>query len=240
MMAIGPFWRGFILGCLMIGFPSGVHPIPEDTVTASLYGTGTLRCTFPFINGLTDLTMIWEKEEEPQKIIVYKLLNGKDDLKEQDPQYRGRVALLTDVSKGNLDLTLRDVTYEDQGTFHCRAANTKGHGEKKVTFTIDSLQASDPTVTLVTIDGKRRMKCRGSGVYRVPQVQWITARGQDLSHHGVMNVTEPGDGRKLVESVLDYDVGEDVQVLCHIIEGKLKRSARAVISDGTHSVKVEL
>ncbi|XP_075707143.1 T-lymphocyte activation antigen CD80-like isoform X2 [Rhinoderma darwinii] len=227
-----------LLLCSLTGLSSGSFHISEENVMASLYGTVHLPCTFNFAQSLTDLALIWTKDNE-RDLILYKLLNGKESLQGQDPRYKDRVELSTEFPQGHLNLTLKNVTYEDEGTYYCRASNHKGHGDKKVTLSIDRLDADDPTVTRVTIDGNRRMKCMGSGVYRLPEVQWITTRERDLSSYGKLNVTEQSNGRKLVESVLDYDVEANVQVLCHIKEGKLKRSVRAVISDGTHSVIVD-
>ncbi|XP_044143426.1 butyrophilin subfamily 1 member A1-like [Bufo gargarizans] len=198
-----------------------------------------LPCRFSFAEALTGLSVIWNKTKNDRKLILYKIMNSEEKPEEQDPQYRGRVELSTEFPQGNLHLILRNVTYEDEGTYYCRAANTKGHGDRKVTLSIDTLNADEPTVTLVTIGEKRRMKCRSSGVYHVPQVQWITAQGEDLSSYGRLRITEQSNGWRLVESVLDYDVERNKQVLCHIQEGRLRRSTRAVISDGTHPVSVD-
>lgn len=216
--------------CLVIVLSTDVLSMPGKSV--NLYGTVRLSCEFKFVKDATDLTVIWEKE----KLIVYKL---REKVREQDPRYRGRVELSEEFRNGNLDLTLRNVTYEDEGTYYCRAANKKGHGDKMVTLSIDDLDADLPTATLVTIDDMQRWKCRGSGVYHNPHVQWITKGGKDLSSYGRLNVTDQSNGQRLVESVLDYDVGEDAQVLCHINEGRLRRSARAVKSDGTNLISFD-
>lgn len=217
----------------VIVLSSDVLSTPEEKVTANLYGTVTLPCKFSFVNDLTDLrdlTVIWKMKN----LIVYKLEREKE--KEQDPRYTHRVRLSSGLKQGNLDLILKNVTHDDEGTYYCQAANNKGHVDKMVTLSIDNLDANLPTATLVTIDGKQRWKCRSSGVYHNPQVQWITKEGEDLSSYGGLNVTEESNGRKLVESVLDHDVEENAQILCHIKEGKLRRSARAVKSDGVHPI----
>ncbi|XP_073407126.1 butyrophilin subfamily 1 member A1-like [Dendrobates tinctorius] len=216
---------------------SGVIPLSQKTVSTYLYGTVTLPCHASFVDGVAGLTMIWMKKENRENLILYKLLSGKENLEEQDPRYGGRVELSTAVSQGNLDLTLRNVSYEDEGSYFCRAANAKGHGDKMVTLSVGDLDAKSPTITLVT--EKRQLKCLSTGVYYAPQIQWITAFGVDLSIHGSFNVTDQGDGRKKVESVLEHDIKAEEQVLCHIHEGRLKRSTRGVISDGMHSVTVQ-
>ncbi|XP_066454638.1 butyrophilin subfamily 1 member A1-like [Eleutherodactylus coqui] len=232
-------WSLLLLQSWTLALASGVLPIYEKSLSTSLYSTVTLPCTFSFVEALSDLTMIWVKVKNEREVIIYKLLYGEESPEEQDHRYKGRVKLSKEFSQGHLHLTMKNVMYEDEGTYYCRAANRKGHGDKKMTLSIDKLNAVEPKVTLVTVGGKRCMKCLGSGVYGDPEVQWITAQGEDLSSYGKPNITEQADGCKLVESTLHYDVKKNVQVLCHIKEGRLKRSARAVISDGTSSVIVE-
>ncbi|XP_069616540.1 butyrophilin subfamily 2 member A2-like isoform X1 [Ranitomeya imitator] len=216
---------------------SGVIPLSQKAVSPSLYGTVTLPCHASFVDDVAGLTMIWMKKENKDYLILYKRLKGKENLEEQDPRYAGRIELSMEWSRGNLDLTLRNVSYEDEGSYFCRAANAKGHGDKMVTLSIGDLDATYPTITLVT--EKRQLKCQSTGVYYAPQIQWITPYGKDLSQYGSFNVTDLGDGRKKVESVLEHDIKAEEQVLCHIREGRLKRSTRGIISDGIHSVTVQ-
>ncbi|XP_069802322.1 T-lymphocyte activation antigen CD80-like [Dendropsophus ebraccatus] len=228
-----------LLLSLILGFSSGGPPISEDRVTSSLYHNVLLPCNFPFVDSLTGLTVIWKKVENQRDLIVYKVQNGEVKLEDQDPRYRGRAELAKGVSHGNLHLILRHVTYEDEGTYECRVANRRRNGNKRVTLATDRLHAGDPTVTRVTTDGKRHMKCVGTGHYHEPHVQWITAGGEDLSLYGRLNVIKQDGDWKLVESVLDYDLEPNVQVLCHIEEGRLRRSTRGIISDGKHPVVVD-
>ncbi|KAM4011809.1 putative butyrophilin subfamily 2 member A3 isoform 1-T2 [Anomaloglossus baeobatrachus] len=216
---------------------SGVIPLSQHDMSSFLYGSVTLPCQASFVNTVTGLTMIWVKNEDKKNPLLYRLLSGKENLEEQDPRYQGRVGISSRWSQGNLDLTLKNVSYEDEGTYVCRAANSRGHGDKMVTLSIGDLDANSPTITLLT--EKRQLKCLTTGVYHVPQIQWITPFGEDLSKYGSLNVAHLGDGRKKVESVLEYDIKENEQVLCHVQEGRLKRSARGVITDGTHSVRVD-
>ncbi|CAN2387703.1 hypothetical protein PRIEUP_LOCUS12022, partial [Pristimantis euphronides] len=130
------------------------------------HDTVTLTCTFPFVKSWADLAVVWVKEEMEIEVIIYKLLNGKECVGEQDPRYKGRVELSKKFPQGNLDLIMRNATYEDQGTYHCRAANHNQYGSKNVTLSIDKLNADEPTVTLVTIDEKWFMNCSGTGVYQ--------------------------------------------------------------------------
>ncbi|CAI9602947.1 unnamed protein product, partial [Staurois parvus] len=200
-------------------------------VVASLYGTVILRCSFPFIRGLEGLVVVWEKTGPDKRgFIAHKYKDGRDNVKDQDLRYTGRTALSEDVSKGTLDLTLREVTFSDEGTYYCRAANKRRHGDQKVELTIGNLNAADSTVTVIHIDGKKRLKCMDIGVFRNPWVKWYDEQKTDLSQHGTRNVTDISNGRKKVESVLNMDVETNKHYFCVVKEGRLKRTARAVIS----------
>ncbi|XP_075053591.1 V-set domain containing T-cell activation inhibitor 1-like [Mixophyes fleayi] len=206
-----------------------------EAVTTHLYGTVQLPCSFPFVQD--GVSVLWEKiEDDGRKLVVHKYIEGRDSVEEQDSQYRGRTELSKEFSMRRLDLKLSDVTFSDEGTYYCRAAHEKGHGDTMVKLSIDRLDAGDPTVTLLHIDGKRRMKCIGIGVYRDPLVKWTNRKNEDLSSYGTSSITTLSDGRQVVESVLNYDADIDEHYLCHITEGKVRRSARAVISDGEKTV----
>lgn len=209
------------------------HLTDQAEVVASLYANVTLRCSFPFIRGQEGLTVVWEKNyQDGRRLIAHKFTEGRDNLKEQDISYTERTKLSEDFSHGRVDLTLQEVTFNDEGTYYCRAANRKGHGDKKVDLTIDNLDAEESTCTSIHIDGKKCLKCIDIGVFRNPWVRWYDEQGTDLSEHGTRKITDIGNGRKMVASVLNLDVEANKPYFCLVKEGRLKRTARAVISDG--------
>ncbi|XP_018429036.1 PREDICTED: butyrophilin-like protein 8 [Nanorana parkeri] len=159
-------------------------------------------------------------------------MKGQDQLEDQDIKYKERTQLSKDFSEGTVELTLRGVTFSDEGPYYCRAVNDRGHGDQKVQLTINELNAEEPMVTVAHIDGKKRLKCIETGAFRVPEVRWYDREGKDLSAHVTHNITVLGDGRMRVESVLDLDVETNAHYFCQVKEGRLKRTARAVISDG--------
>ncbi|XP_063804803.1 V-set domain containing T-cell activation inhibitor 1-like [Pseudophryne corroboree] len=216
--------------CLQVGYLYG-----DLAVTTHFYDTVTLPCSFPFV--YDGVSVLWERiGEDGRKLLVHKFTEDQDHLVEQDPQYRGRTQLSKEFSKRRLDLTLRDVTFSDEGTYYCRAASEKGHGDLMVTLTIDRLNADDPKVSLLHIDGIRLLKCVTTGVFRDPKVKWTNRNNEDLSSYATNNITALASGKQTVESILRYDVETNVHYFCQITEGRLKRSARAVISDGHSAV----
>ncbi|XP_077335675.1 V-set domain containing T-cell activation inhibitor 1-like [Lithobates pipiens] len=210
-----------------------VTSLDKTEVVACLYGTVTLRCTFPFIRGREGLSVVWEKtDQDGRRLIAHKFTEGQDNLKDQDLSYTERTELSGDFSQGKVDLTLREVTFNDEGTYYCRAANKKGHGDKKVDLTIDKLNAAESTVTIIHDHGKQRLKCIDIGVFRNPWVKWYDEQLKDLSEYGTRKISDVSNGQKMVESVLNLDVETNKHYFCQVKEGRLKRTARAVISDG--------
>ncbi|XP_053561101.1 butyrophilin-like protein 1 [Bombina bombina] len=206
-------------------------------VTTYLYGTTVLPCDFPFITGPQSLYVTWVKKEalNEKGPIAYVFQDGEHKSELQDPVYRGRTEMIWDLYRGQLNLMLSNVTFSDEGTYYCQAANLRDRGDIAVRLSVGGLSTSDPRVTAVTVGDKRRLKCFTTGSFRDPQIEWKELQNgdiRDLSSYGHLNVTHLSDGQQLLESVLDYNVQTNVHYWCHIKEGKLKRSTRAVISDG--------
>ncbi|XP_040195166.1 uncharacterized protein LOC120928120 [Rana temporaria] len=233
----------FILQMHLMMYINSLHVeyLDKTGVVASLHGTVTLPCWFPFIHGREGLSVVWEKIDQDRRgLITHRFINDQNNFTEQDILYTGRTELSKEFSQGKVDLTLREVTFPDEGTYYCRAANRRDHGDKIVELTIDKLNAEDPKVTAIHIDGKKRLKCINIGVFRNPWIKWYDEESTDLSDYGTRNITHIGNGRRMVESVLDTDVEKNKPYFCQVKEGRLKRTARAVLSDGEPVIVTEI
>ncbi|NP_001088593.1 uncharacterized protein LOC495478 precursor [Xenopus laevis] len=227
------FYQFYFLWIVLVASQGG-H---VESVDNYLYGTVELPCEFPFVTGPQDLVMTWLKVvQDSENVVVHSYRDGQDITEHQDSRYKGR----TRRSRGKLNLILTNVTFDDEGTYICQAANQKSRGSKEVRLSITSINAEDPTVSMVYTDGGDQLKCWSSGNYRNPQVEWHDREKKDLSGYGKLNITDIGNGRKMVESVLEYNIEPQQHYFCHVKEGRLKRSARAVVSDETVSVNDEL
>ncbi|XP_040190144.1 myelin-oligodendrocyte glycoprotein-like [Rana temporaria] len=218
-----------------------VGHLDKTGVVASLHDNVTLPCWFSFIQGSEGLKVVWEKNDKDGRgSIAHMFMNNQDNLTEQDIRYTERTELSGDFAQGTVNLTLREVTFNDEGTYFCRAANRKDHGDKKVELTINKLNAEESTVTIIHIDGKKRLKCIDIGVFRDPWIKWYDEESTDLSDYGTRNITDIGNGRKMVTSVLNLDVERNKPYFCVVKEGRLKRTARAVLSDGKPVIVTEI
>ncbi|KAM5126912.1 uncharacterized protein ACMZJ9_021025, partial [Mantella aurantiaca] len=111
----------------------------EVIVESLVYSSALLPCWFPFIQGEENLLVIWEKvEKDGTSVQVYKFVDGRSDLSNQDSEFRGRTDLSGDLSQGNLELTLTGVSLNDGGVYHCRAANNINHGDKMVVLSVSA------------------------------------------------------------------------------------------------------
>ncbi|KAM5125048.1 lymphocyte function-associated antigen 3-like, partial [Mantella aurantiaca] len=111
----------------------------EVIVESLVYSSALLPCWFPFIQGEENLLVIWEKvEKDGTSVQVYKFVDGRSDLSNQDSQFRGRTDLSGDLSQGNLELTLTGVSLNDGGVYHCRAANNLNHGDKMAVLSVSA------------------------------------------------------------------------------------------------------
>lgn len=73
------------------------------------------------------VSVTWEKMGT--RGFVYRYLYGGPYLKDQNPQFEGRVQLFPQVfAEGNASLLLRNVRAEDEGIYTCTIDSSKGGG----------------------------------------------------------------------------------------------------------------
>lgn len=106
------------LGILFVLFDPAV-PL-EVSMTGFEGGDIVLPCTHSGPNvSVTllekDMTFTWRFKEVKN---VYNHINGKDDLLNQDPQFKNRTTLI-DPQKGDFSLKLTHLTEKDSGTYKC-------------------------------------------------------------------------------------------------------------------------
>ncbi|XP_063297883.1 butyrophilin-like protein 8 [Pelobates fuscus] len=210
-------------------------------VNTHLYGSVTLPCTFHFVSGPEDLfvSCAHRSSSNGNAKVVHSYKYGQDNLKDQDIQFRGRTEMSPDLARGTLKLTLNDVGFADEGFYTCAAANKKGSGNMLFRISIDRLHAEDPLVVTLVSNGKTQLRCSSTGLFKEPRVEWQDGNGEDLTKNAKLTKkNELPDGNLLVESVLDIDVQPNVHYFCRVKEGRLNRSARAVLSDGKETVKI--
>ncbi|XP_053158854.1 programmed cell death 1 ligand 1 isoform X2 [Hemicordylus capensis] len=143
------------------------------------YGNNvTMECRFP-VEGqlkLEQLSIIWEKKEEPSKK-VYKLHKGKEDLKTQHSIFRNRVALFKDkLSLGHVVLQVTKVTFTDAGIYLC-IVDYEGADYKDLLLDVivPYRNIRSTIIPIHAIDGPKEweLTCQSEG-YPVAEVFWNT------------------------------------------------------------------
>nr|XP_033797205.1 butyrophilin-like protein 2 [Geotrypetes seraphini] len=215
----------FLLSLLGIG--------GSEEVKARLHTNVVLPCQFPFVQGPENVFISWEKEDKEDIIAVHSFHDNTDHPEEQAAQYRGRTRLIKEFSRGVISLELTEVTSSDAGMYFCKAANLNTRGDKRILLTVDELEADDPKVTVEQRNGKKVLKCVSTGHYKNPHVEWHDREKNNLTGNAETNISEKqSDGTRTVESVLNLDITQNQHYFCHIHEEHLKRSIRAIPSDG--------
>ncbi|KAK0146152.1 HERV-H LTR-associating protein 2 [Merluccius polli] len=124
-------------------------------------GSCLLPCRFqPNSNTL----LHWVKKNG-EDVNVHSYYYNQDQLKYQDPLYKGRTSLFPDqISGGNASLRLARVDLQDQGTYLCYA---RGNPDHYVTLTVRA-----PVGTLYIMLVNHTVTCKSGGIYPRPELTW--------------------------------------------------------------------
>ncbi|XP_064798133.1 programmed cell death 1 ligand 2-like isoform X2 [Oncorhynchus masou masou] len=122
---------------------------------AEFRGVVTMGCRFQPGGQGPDLSVIWHRIWPPPVVEVYRLENRQEDLTSQNPQYRGRVRLVTEeMTNGWAKLEVSMLRINDSGTYQC-LVEMAGADYKQTTLTV---KASYKTIV------KSMKRCRGEEV----------------------------------------------------------------------------
>ncbi|XP_029484303.1 programmed cell death 1 ligand 2-like isoform X3 [Oncorhynchus nerka] len=103
---------------------------------AEFRGVVTMGCRFQPGGQGPDLSVIWHRIWPPPVVEVYRLENRQEDLTSQNPQYRGRVRLVTEeITNGWAKLELSMLRINDSGTYQC-LVEMAGADYKQTTLTV--------------------------------------------------------------------------------------------------------
>uniref|UniRef100_A0A667YKR6 Ig-like domain-containing protein n=1 Tax=Myripristis murdjan TaxID=586833 RepID=A0A667YKR6_9TELE len=95
---------------------------PQRFYEAEFEGDVVMGCRFQPVpaNLHDDLTVTWQRVTSTSSMEVYRMENGMEKLGSQDPQYRGRVRLLTDELKdGWAKLQVSRLRISDTASYQC-------------------------------------------------------------------------------------------------------------------------
>ncbi|XP_019353921.1 butyrophilin subfamily 1 member A1 [Alligator mississippiensis] len=106
---------------------------------------------------------------------------GKDQDREQMPEYNGRTQLLKDgIGDGNVTLRILSIRTSDEGQYHCFVENGTYYEEGILELKVAAI-GSEPLISVEDYqDGGIWVACQGSGWYPEPEMAWKNPGGQHL------------------------------------------------------------
>ncbi|XP_035632651.1 programmed cell death 1 ligand 1-like isoform X2 [Oncorhynchus keta] len=103
---------------------------------AEFRGVVTMGCRFQPGGQGPDLSVIWHRIWPPPVVEVYRLENRQEDLTSQNPQYRGRVRLVTEeITNGWAKIEVSMLRINDSGIYQC-LVEMAGADYKQTTLTV--------------------------------------------------------------------------------------------------------
>ncbi|KAK0132664.1 HERV-H LTR-associating protein 2 [Merluccius polli] len=134
---------------------------PSTQVDCVFGGSCVLPCRFQ-----SDIIVLhWAQRNGKDVVHVHSYYYDQDQLKYQDPLYKGRTSLFPDqISGGNASLCLARVDLQDQGTYMCY---TRGNPDHFVTLTV---RAPVGTVDIMLVNDI--ITCKSGGIYPRPELTW--------------------------------------------------------------------
>ncbi|NXP56351.1 PD1L1 protein, partial [Heliornis fulica] len=154
---------------------------PQLLYTVEHGNNVTMECTFP-VNGelkFTDLSISWEKKDELKKQ-VYVLLKGKEDVKSQHSDFKGRIKLLKEnLNFGQSLLQITDVKLRDAGFYRC-LIGYGGADYKTITLKVKAPYRTITKGIMSTGDNEWKLTCQSDG-YPQAAVIWQNGEFEDVT-----------------------------------------------------------
>ncbi|XP_041087850.1 uncharacterized protein LOC121302095 [Polyodon spathula] len=150
------------------------------------------------------LEVKWFRSSLASPVHFYKDLS--DQTATQDSDYRGRTSLFeSELAKGNLSLSLRNLRPSDSGIYSCFASNGTWSAEAKMELVIRAL-GTQPSVSMDSIQGEQtRLVCRSEGWSPEPEVIWRDRDGNDVTSLSSTTVERNKQGYLRIRSYINVE-----------------------------------
>ncbi|KAK6474717.1 butyrophilin subfamily 1 member A1-like [Huso huso] len=151
----------------------------DSPVKGTHFGEVSLPCSLSPISDATPLSISWLKK--PSDSLVYSYHPGSSTA---GPSFEGGRANidLSKLTRGDLTLTLLNLTFADEGTYLCQTTDSKGEKvEKTVELKVGNI-GQRPSILLSSLPTALSisLSCQSPGWAPAPQVSWIGGDGSLL------------------------------------------------------------
>ncbi|XP_077335699.1 V-set domain-containing T-cell activation inhibitor 1 [Lithobates pipiens] len=162
-----------IIGLSVAG-NSSTNAVMTSNAVGQINNNVILGCTFtPDTKQSSDV--LWEKVGLTGT--VYKYVNGKISLTDQNNAFKGRTSLFpTQLTTGNGSLLLSNVQLSDIGTYKCTITNSQGTGSNTLYLNVGAFTPITVTNTTPTT-----IRCDSPSWYPQPSVTWWNSTRGDLA-----------------------------------------------------------
>nr|XP_015194692.1 PREDICTED: butyrophilin-like protein 2 isoform X3 [Lepisosteus oculatus] len=149
---------------------------PAAPVVVSPGEDAVLPCYLSPRESVEDLEIRWFREISRPPVCLYQYRKYNSD--RQDPAYRGRVELFSnELSRGNVSLTLRNITRSDHGQYTCMVLSDLWEDD-----TVIDLSVRAVSVSLLSPGGDQaQLLCRSEGWFPQPAVIWTDRDGNEVT-----------------------------------------------------------
>uniref|UniRef100_A0A8C0H031 Ig-like domain-containing protein n=1 Tax=Chelonoidis abingdonii TaxID=106734 RepID=A0A8C0H031_CHEAB len=152
---------------------------PGHPVTAVVGETIVLPCHLSPRMSAENMEVRWFRSDFLSFVHLYQ--HGKDQYRNQMPDYRGRTELLkAGITDGNVSLQILNIRHSDEGQYNCFVQDGSFYEEALLELKIAAL-GSNPLISVESHqDGGIRVVCQSAGWYPEPKVLWRDPSGQEL------------------------------------------------------------
>ncbi|KAL7856334.1 hypothetical protein AOLI_G00199380 [Acnodon oligacanthus] len=155
--------------------------VPDGAVSGQLGSSVVLPCAVSSSLDCTNYAVHWYgPNNNDNLILLYKDLKVQENA--GDPQYRGRVSLIGDLQKGNISLTLENLTLADRGEYVCFVNSYKWYEQASVFITVPVV-GSPPVLSSTEAGEQMNVTCTSGGWSPNITLTWRDEEGRELRNN---------------------------------------------------------
>ncbi|XP_030053268.1 butyrophilin subfamily 1 member A1-like isoform X2 [Microcaecilia unicolor] len=153
---------------------------PDYPVVTILGEDAVLPCRISPPISVEDMEVRWFRTRFASLVHLYD--DGKDQNKQQLPEYQGRTELIRDhISSGNVSLRIHNIRLKDEGRFMCHVRFNIYYQDAELELKVAGMGSAPQISKLDYQDREMIVVCESTGWYPEPEVIWRQEDGQSLT-----------------------------------------------------------